>query len=614
VKHKEGKTQRRSLGAPSPTHHQIGRGWWNLPIINRRSWSWRDASKVVRAGEWYQNSVIYQICPLSFQDSNGDGEGDLNGIIQRLDYITSLGVDALWLTPVYPSPLDDLGYDVQSLQDVGSTFGSMEDLQRLLSLVHQRGMKLILDMVWNHTSKEHPWFRESRSSRVNAKSDWYVWADPAADGGPPNNWPSVLTGDSGWHFDTQRGQYYFSNFFESQPDLNWHNDAVRHEIMQVAKFWLDQGIDGMRLDAVNFFCHDPSLEDNPQRSETDGSPEGIDLTNPAAQQIFCNSFCRAETLEMLKPFRKLVDQYPGVMLLGEVTLCEDSIENAAEYTKGPEGLHLAYHSGLLIKKELTAARLRSLVKKARAAFGKGGTSWIVGNHDYGRMRSLWGGSDQDDPEAFFKMMSALLLALPGALCVWQGDELGLPEARIPEDIAPDQLRDPFGRLMYPRLKGRDGSRTPMPWDDAQPHCGFTHAAAPWLPIPEAHRPRSVARQTADPHSSLNTWRSLLHWRIGQPALQAGTVEIPEPADPAFVLIREYKEQRLLCVFNISAQATTIDLSEHLELVPVHGLGFDYEWRCGSDALTLPPWGVFFADLRSSREMRRMQSADRAGLV
>ncbi|WP_370309259.1 alpha-amylase family glycosyl hydrolase [Sinimarinibacterium flocculans] len=600
---------RADAGAPAARRR---RGWWNLPIINRRSWTWRDANRVVRAGEWYQNAVIYQIAPWGFQDTDGDGRGDLPGIIRRLDYITSLGVDAIWLTPIFPSPMHDMGYDVSGTRDIGRTFGTMADFERLLTLVHQRGMKLILDMVWNHTSKDHAWFRESRSSRTNDKADWYVWADPAEDGGPPNNWPSVLTGESGWCFDDMRGQYYFSNFLQSQPDLNWHNEAVRAEILDIARYWLDLGIDGMRLDAVNFFCHDALLRDNPLRGEDDGHADGIDPDNPAAAQVFCNSFCREETFEMLRPLRRLADEYPGVVLLGEVTLCEDSIEEAARYTRGRDRLHLSYNSGLLFKEPMTATRLRALIEKASAAYGEGGTCWIVGNHDYGRMRSLWAGAEQEDADAFFKMMSAVLLSLPGALCLWQGDELGLDEARIPEDIAPEQLQDPFGRMLYPRLNGRDGSRTPMPWDDERTACDFSDDADRlWLPIPEQHRARSVARQTGDPDSVLNVWRTLLHWRIGQPALQAGAVEFAELESPILGLIREYGEQRLLCLFNISAERRSVDLSAFSGVVPAHGLGFASDWDERARSVTLPPWGVFMADLRSAGEMRRMHGSAQA---
>lgn len=606
---RENSTIRNSRIRPAAPRHSVssavkptltaGRGSWRLPIVSRPNWDWQDKAHVKHPGDWYQHAVIYQIAPWSFQDSDGDGKGDLPGIIDRLDYIGSLGIDAIWLTPIYPSPMDDLGYDVTGMRDIGDMFGSMDDFRRLLRLLHERRIKLILDMVWNHTSDQHPWFQESRSSRSNAKADWYVWADPAPNGGPPNNWLSVLTGRSGWKYDEQRGQYYFYNFFDSQPDLNWHNAGVRAAVLEIARFWLDQGIDGMRLDAVNFFCHDPSLADNPMRSETDGIPDGIDMDNAAARQVFRNSFCRPDTFNCLQSLRALVDCYPGVVLLGEVTLCEDSIALAAEFTSGTDRIHLAYHSGLLFKEAMTAARLRGTVNKVISHFGESGASWIVGNHDYGRMSSLWQGTHADDPESFRRMMAAILISLPGALCLWQGDELGLPEARIPEDIPEECIRDPFGRNQYPRLSGRDPSRTPMPWNDALGGCGFTDAAQSWLPIPASHLQLSVARQTRDPDSMLNLWRRLLHWRQSQPALMAGRAQVIELADPVFALLRTYHEHILLCVFNVSGAALTLDLSEYGDTCPVYSLDDDPARLHRLDRLELPAWAACWVDLACS---------------
>lgn len=576
---------------------QPDHAWWREPIINSGAAAEPIGPASPKPGEWWHNAVIYQVSPVSFQDHDGDGHGDLAGLIGRLDYIQSLGVDAIWLTPIYCSPMYDMGYDVTDACAVDPFFGSMDDVQRLIALVHQRGMKLVMDMVLNHTSDRHPWFVESRASRDNPKADWYVWADPGEDGGPPNNWPSVLTGKSGWKFEPARGQYYFYNFLECQPDLNWYSEQVQAAMLQVARFWLDHGIDGMRLDAVNFYCHDRQLRDNPTRGADDGEPDGIDPDNPAADQLFQNSFCRPETHDCLAPLRELTRDYPGTMLLGEVTLCENSIVEAAAFTQGDQRLHLAYHSGLLFKQPLTAARLTDLASRTVEAYGDRGICWMAGNHDYGRMRSLWGGCKQDDPDAFFRMMAAVLLTLPGVFCLWQGDELGLPEARIPEDIAAEQLRDPFGRLMYPALPGRDGSRTPMPWDDAQPGCGFTSAEKPYLPIPDAHRRLSVARQTIDPHSMLNTWRTLLHWRIGQPALGAGTLRPLDLPAPLAGWVRAHPAQRLVALFNVSDQPLAIGLPqfEH-PLQPLGGLGFGSDWDAQHRRLRLPPWGVLFAEL------------------
>lgn len=574
-------------------HH---RAWWNLPILNLRAWTWRDARKIVHKGEWYQNAVIYQLSSWGFQDSDGDGKGDLAGIVRRLDYIASLGVDAIWLTPIYPSPGTDFGYDVSGLRGINEAFGSMDEFHRLLRLVHQRRIKLIMDMVWNHTSDQHHWFLESRSSRDNPKADWYVWRDPAPDGGPPNNWRSVLTGGSAWRYEESRGQYYLFNFYHMQPNLNWYHREVRDQILDVARFWLDQGIDGMRLDAVNFYCHDPQFRDDPPRAAEDGKPDGIAPDLPAVELKFVHSINQPESFEVVRELRALSNDYPGTILLGEVTLSEDSIATAADYVRGDDRLHLAYHSGLISDEPITAPQLRRLIEKTAQHFVRGGACAMAGNHDYGRMRSLWSGAETESPDSFFRMMTAVLLSMPGALCLWQGDELGLPEARIPEDIPPERLRDPVGRREYPQHRGRDGSRTPMPWDDRLPQFDFTDADQAWLPIPDSHRSRSVRRQNADPDSLLNTWRELLYWRVGQPALHAGTMQVADVPEPLFEMVREYDEQRLLCLFNVSADTVDADLSGFDEPIPARGLSFDFEWSPQTRGLRLPPWGIFFADL------------------
>lgn len=588
-------------------------GWWRLPLINLRAWTWSDAHKVVHTGQWHQNAVIYQIAGWSFQDTGGGGHGDLPGIVKRLDYISSLGADAVWLTPIYPSPRGDFGYDVSAFRGINEGAGSMEEFRQLLTLVHQRRMKLIMDMVWNHTSDQHDWFRQSRESRDNPRADWYVWRDPAADGGPPNNWRSVLTGESAWRYEPARGQYYLFNFFHVQPKLNWYHPPVQQAILDVARFWLDQGIDGMRLDAVNFYGYDPEFRDDPPRQSDDGQPDGIAPDNPAARHRFVNSFNRPETFDLVRRIRDLSDRYPGTVLLGEVALADDSIRLAGRFTEGTDHLHLAYHSALIFEQPMTPATLRGLISESLESFRHGGTCWMAGNHDFGRIRAQWKHTASDAAsEDFYKMMAAVLLCLPGALCLWQGDELGLPEARIPQDIPPERLHDPAGRMFYPDRKGRDGSRTPMPWDEREPNCGFTRAEQPWLPIPDSHRSRSVRRQHADADSMLNTWRTLLNWRIGQPALQAGQTQLLKFDDPVIGLLREYHEQRLLCLFNVSGHSVELDLSNYDEPIPPQGLGFDWHWNPQTRCLQLPPWGVFLADLWQAQDRDKAIGPDQDG--
>ncbi|MGF1498704.1 MAG: alpha-glucosidase family protein [Elainellaceae cyanobacterium] len=577
--------------------HRENRVWWRTAVINRRAWQWEDANDALHDGEWWQNAIIYQITPWSFFDSSGNGKGDLNGILKKIDYIAGLGVDAIWLSPFFDSPMDDLGYDIVDMRSIDATFGSMADFKRLLAVAHTYRLRVIIDQVWNHTSDQHPWFKESRQSRDNPKADWYVWADPKPDGSPPNNWLSSFTGKSAWKWDPQREQFYFYNFLDSQPDLNWHNPAVVKAILERGKFWLDMGVDGLRIDAVNYFLHDDQMRDNPERPDDAPLPDGVPPDNPLTSQMLTNSFCRPETLEAIHPIRELVDQYPGAMTLGEVTLCEDTVELAGQYVKGRDRLHMAYHSALLEEVPMTATLMRDTLKRVVKHFRDGGACWIVGNHDYGRLRSRWTGKDENGnpyPDAFYHMMAALLLSLPGAFCLYQGDELGLAAAAIPEDIAEDEMKDPFGIALYPDVKGRDGSRTPMPWDSDQPNAGFTVAQHPWLPIPGHHVDRAVNRQHFDPRSLLNTWRRLLHWRKHQPAMEAGKLTFLEAHNTVLALERAYAEQHLLCLFNISNQPAEYDLSRHAECQGVEGLNFPSQRE--GDRLTLPPYGVYFGKL------------------
>lgn len=576
--------------------------WWRSPVIHRRAWQWEDKNHSIHHGQWWQNAVIYQIAPWSYLDTSGNGKGDLNGILKKLNYIASLGVDAIWLTPIYESPMDDLGYDITDMRKVDPMFGTMQDFKRLLNVAHCLRLKVVIDQVWNHTSDQHPWFVESRSSRDNPKADWYVWADPQPDGSPPTNWLSSFTGETAWKWDQQRQQYYLFNFLESQPDLNWHNPDVVEAVLKRAEFWLDLGVDGMRIDAVNFFLHDAQMRDNPIRTEEHSMPDGVPEDNPLTRQILQYGFNRPETLESLKPLREMVNRYPGVMTLGEVTLCEDSIRLAGEYTEGADRLHMAYHSGLLVDKPLTASLVANMLEKVMESFSDGGMCWIVGNHDYGRLRSRWTGHDPEGnpyPDEFYHMVAALLLCLPGAFCLYQGDELGLEEAAIPEDIPPEEIKDPFGKALYPDVKGRDGSRTPMPWNSEEPHAGFS-TAEPWLPVPDAHFEVAINQQHIDPDSLLNTWRQLMHWRKNQPALEAGKLELVDSPEPILAFVRAYAEQELLCVFNISGETARFDLTPYPDYFPFADLRFSSEFT--EESVRLPPYGAFFANINPQRNI------------
>ncbi len=545
--------------------------------------------------EWWENALIYQICPWSFLDTNGDGSGDLNGIVDQLDYIAALGVDAIWFSPIYKSPMKDLGYDITDMRAIDPMFGTMEDFDRLLALCHARGLKVMLDQVWNHTSNEHPWFIESRSSRDNPKADWYVWVDAQEDDSPPNNWLSSFMGESAWEWDETRQQFYLYNFIKSQPDLNWHNPDVVEAIFKRAEFWLDKGVDGFRIDAPNYFYHDQELRDNPSRPDDAPLPDGIAPDNPMVQQLFKYNFCRPEVIDVVKKIRALVNRYPGVFTLGETTIAEDSIALSGEYVSGSDKLHLGYSSALLVDKPISANLMRQIMKKVQHHFPDGGNCWMVGNHDYGRMRSRWTGSDaagKPYPEEFYHVFVGLLISLPGALCLYQGDELGLPEARIPEDIPKSEIKDPFGKALYPKIKGRDGSRTPMPWSKEAKNAGFTQADEPWLPIPKDHLNRAVDVQNENPRSLLNTWRRLLHWRQQQPALSRGKCEILETEEPILGLIRESGEQRLICLFNLSEDTADYQLSPRCQNTT--DLGFTATRQ--DDTVKIPGYSAYFGVL------------------
>lgn len=532
--------------------------WWRQTPAARQ-----DRAPSGGPGHWWQHAVIYQVFPLSFSDSDGDGVGDLNGIIDKLDYIRSLGVDAIWLNPIFPSKHEDAGYAITDCDEIDPLFGDNQTFSNLVELVHCQGMKLILDQVWNHTADTHPWFLQSATSRDNAYADWYVWADARPDGSPPNNWLSAFTGHSAWCWHEARRQYYLANFMPSQPELNWHNERVIDSLMASARRWLECGVDGFRVDAVNFFTHDPELRDNPARAVIDGPPDGIDPANPLARQRLVNSFCRPETLELLPRVRQLMDEFPETFTLGELTLAEDSIGLSGKYVAGNHRLHMAYNSALLVDAPLSTTMLRDIVTRVRTHFPDGGHCWMVGNHDYQRFRSRWTGADERGkpyPDDFYRMAAGLLATLPGALCLYQGDELGLPLARIPEDIGEFELRDPYGKCAYPRIVGRDGSRTPMPWRANSPHLGFTDADQPWLPIPARHTHYAIDRQSRTPTSLLNTWRRLLRWRSDMPALTCGNFELLPPHSQVFAFTRAAPQQILYCLLNLSGNEQVYPLA------------------------------------------------------
>ncbi|WP_149194155.1 alpha-glucosidase family protein [Luteimonas suaedae] len=529
---------------------------------------------------WWRGAVIYQIYPRSFMDTDGDGVGDLPGIVERLDYVASLGVDAIWIAPFFRSPMHDFGYDIADYRDVDPLFGTLQDFEGLLHKAHGLGLRVMIDQVLSHTSAEHAWFVESRQSRDNPKADWYVWADARPDGTPPNNWLSIFGGVA-WKWEPRRGQYYLHNFLSSQPDLNFHNPAVREATLDNVRFWLDKGVDGLRLDAINFCFHDELLRDNPPKPPELRTGRGFSPDNPYAFQYHHHNNTQPENIGFLEQLRALMDRYGDAAALGEIS-SEDSLATTAEYTSGRR-LHMGYSFELLTD-DFSAAYIRGTVERLEAAMAEGWPCWAISNHDVRRAVTRWGGPRASDD--FARQMVALVCSLRGSVCLYQGEELGLPEAEVPFEA----LRDPYGIAFWPTFKGRDGCRTPMPWngDDGT---GFSDGQ-PWLPIADAHRARSVARQEADPDSVLAAVRRFLRWRKAHPALVEGDIRFLDAPEPVLAFTRSHGGESLLVAFNLSADAVAWRLPEGIAARPVddHGLlggGID------EGVLQLPGSGVFY---------------------
>ncbi len=530
---------------------------------------------------WWQGAVIYQIYPRSLRDTNNDGIGDIAGIIEKIDYIASLGVDAIWVSPFFQSPMKDFGYDISDYRKIDPIFGAMDDFDRLIETAHRAGLKVIIDQVLSHTSDQHAWFQESRESRDNPKSDWYVWADACEDGGPPNNWLSIFGGGA-WQWEPRRGQYYLHNFLDSQPDLNYHNPEVRAQMLEEVEFWLKRGVDGLRLDAINFCFHDSQLRDNPPKPAHKRQGRGFAKDNPYAFQYHLYNNTQPENLSFLKALRALLDRYPGTVALGEIS-SEDSLATMAEYTAGDEHLHTAYSFELLVD-DFSADYIRATVSTLEQHLHNGWPCWAVGNHDVTRVLSRWGGVHTSDQLA--KMINALLGSLRGCLCSYQGEELGLTEA----EIGYEQLQDPYGKAFWPNFKGRDGCRTPMPWRENDARGGFSEGSA-WLPLPGAHLEKAVDRQDIKPDSVLNHYRNFFRWRKQQPALRWGDIEFIDGPDNLLAFFRRHPEQTLLACFNLN------DADVNFELPPgamaLNGHGMD-KLEVKDNFVVLPPFSAFFA--------------------
>ena len=528
--------------------------------------------------DWYRDAIIYQVYPRSYMDSNGDGVGDLPGITAKLDYIASLGVDIVWISPFFKSPMKDFGYDISDYCDVDPLFGTLADFDALIAKAHSLGIKIMIDQVMAHTAEDHPWFKESRSSRDNPKSDWYVWSDPAPDGNPPNNWMSVFGGSS-WQWDTRRRQYYMHNFLVSQPQLNFHNPEVQQAHLDALRFWLERGVDGIRLDACNFHFHDKELRSNPPATVRDTAT--VSDVNPYGMQAHIYDKTRPENLPFLQKLRALLDEYKAVSI-GEVG-ADDSLAVMAEYTAGGDKLQMAYSFNLLVP-QCSSHYIRKQVEAFEARVKGGWASWSVGNHDVQRVASRWGGPAA--PQAFAKLALAMQLSLKGTPCLYQGDELAFAEADVPFEL----LQDPYGITFWPEFKGRDGCRTPIAWTD-EANGGFT-TGKPWLPVSPDHLAKAASLQEQDKESSLAFTRAFIAWRRKHPQLLRGEIAFFDTQDQVLALRRDLAGERsILAVFNLSGEAQTVDLPQSAGAEQLQGYGLPGSAADGK--ITLPAYGAWF---------------------
>ncbi|MCV6594633.1 MAG: alpha-amylase family glycosyl hydrolase [Silicimonas sp.] len=534
-----------------------------------------DTSILAADPDWWRGAVIYQIYPRSYQDSNGDGIGDLPGIIDRLDHVASLGVDGIWISPFFTSPMLDYGYDVSDYADVDPMFGTLGDFDALVKKAHALGLRVMIDLVLSHTSDQHPWFQESRVNRDNGRADWYVWADAKPDGTPPNNWLSIF-GGSAWEWEGARGQYYLHNFLKEQPDLNFHNVDVQNALLDVARFWLMRGVDGFRLDTVNFYVHDPDLRDNPPLSNEEKASSIAPAVNPYTFQNHVYDKSRPENVDFLMRLREVMDDFQDITSVGEVGDDQKGLEIQAEYTEGTKRLHMCYGFDFLSEPFPTGPRVAEVIERFQRLAPNSWACWAYSNHDVKRHTSRWGLSD-----AAHRAYLALLLSLRGSVCLYQGEELALAEA----EVAFEDLQDPYGIRFWPAFKGRDGCRTPMVWDNAAGG-GFSDGK-PWLPVAPAHLSQAVAAQERDAGSMLHFYRAMIAYRKTRPELIKGTFAFDVVEDDYLAFTRAFQGRRLHVALNLSAAPRRVAWPEgewHVDA----GAPFEMEGD------VLPPWGVVFA--------------------
>jgi alpha-glucosidase len=479
---------------------------------------------------WWQRGVIYQVYTRSFMDSDGDGVGDLRGITSRLDYLASLGVTGIWLSPIYPSPMADYGHDVADYTGIHPVFGTMSDFDRMIEAAHEREIRVILDLVPNHTSDEHPWFRESRSSRTSLKRDWYIWREPAADGGPPNNWLSEF-GGSAWKYDERTAQYYLHTFHEKQPDLNWRNPEVQETMFDVMRFWFDRGVDGFRLDVVWHLIKDAAFRDNPSNAQYDGS-------NPYRRLVPRFTEDQPEVHEVLATMRGVANEYEDRVLIAEVYLPFDRL--VTYYGQNADEAHLPFNFQLITTPWNARALARMIEDYEKALPASAWPNWVLGNHDVPRIASRVGLSQA-------RVAAMLLLTLRGTPLLYYGDEIGMRDVDIPDDLA----WDPKARNMPGYGLGRDGCRTPMQWSGDHA-AGFT-LGAPWLPVAVDHGRINVETQLQVDGSLLALHRELIALRRAEPALSRGSLTLVPTQGDVLAFLRSADDRHLLVVLNLSSE-------------------------------------------------------------
>lgn len=511
------------------------------------------------AGIWWRGAVVYQVYLRSFYDSDGDGYGDLRGLISKLDYIAGLGVDAVWLSPIHPSPNRDWGYDVSDYEGVHPDYGSSDDFSAVLAEARKRGLKILLDEVLCHTSDEHPWFQDSLLG--GQKSEWYVWADPNVDGTAPNNWLSAFGGPA-WSYQPARRQHYHHKFLRQQPKLNWRNPDAKTAALDVLDLWLKRGVDGFRLDVANAYLHDATLANNPPVPPERRS--AASWSHAANLQRHLHDANLPENLQVLSEIRRTVEKFGEAFVFGEFS---EGFERSGAYAAPNVGLHASYTFSMLRATKLSPEFVLAEIETMR----RHPDYWpcvCLSNHDVTRAVTRFGGGSDGNP-ALAKLLLAVLLTLRGTVLLYQGEELGLPEVELKRH----QLRDPVGDLYYPIAKGRDGCRTPMPWESDAPNLGFT-SGSPWLPLGAAHGRLSVSEQESDCGSVLHLARSLIQRRKQSAALRIGDIDVVVAPHPLLAFARSTASERVICVFNMSAEVCDARVEgKALQLAP-------FEFRIG----------------------------------